>query len=55
MSAETRKLRFTGTATEYFLLNLLWGLASVFTLGVLFPVWVFYSVRYFITHTEIEK
>lgn len=48
------KLIFTGNFIEFFALNLLLLFISFITFGILFPYYIYATVKYFINHIEIR-
>ena len=48
------KIIFVGSFGDYFLKSLVLLLLSILTLGILLPYWAYWSLKYFLTHLEIE-
>lgn len=49
-----KKVVFTGGFWEYFGMNIALSLLSVFTLGIGFIYQIFWNMKYFVSHLEIE-
>ncbi len=49
-----KKVTFTGSFGEYFLMSLGLLVLSVITLGIALPYWIYWSFQYFFTKLEIE-
>ena len=54
MSLHRAKIVFVGDFWEYYFKALLLLFVSAFTLGILIPYWIYWNVRYFSRHLEIE-
>ena len=48
------KYVFTGDAWEFFFISLGLIILSAITFGIAFPFYIYWMVRYFITHTELH-
>jgi uncharacterized membrane protein YjgN (DUF898 family) len=48
------KVLFTGHFVEYFFKSLFFIILSVITLGIMFPYYLYWSVKYFVDNLEIE-
>ena len=49
-----KKMNFTGSFGEYFVMSLGLLVLSIVTLGIAFPYWVFWSYKYFFTKMEVD-
>lgn len=49
-----RKMNFTGSFGEYFVMSLGLLVLAIVTLGIAFPYWVFWSYKYFFTKMEVD-
>lgn len=49
-----RKITFTGSFGEYFIMSLGLLVLSVITCGIALPYWLYWSYKYFVTHLELE-
>jgi uncharacterized membrane protein YjgN (DUF898 family) len=49
-----KKMNFTGSFGEYFLISLGLFVLSLVTLGLAFPYWLFWSFKYFFTKMDID-
>lgn len=48
------KIIYTGHFGDYFLKSLGLLVLSLLTLGILLPYWAYWSIKYFVTHLEVE-
>ena len=48
------KIVFTGHFIEYFVMSIGLLVLSIVTLGILFPYFIYWSFKYFLSHMEIE-
>ena len=51
----SKKIKFTGHFGEYFIMSLGLLVLSIITLGIAFPYWGYWSLKYFFTHLEIDS
>lgn len=48
------KMKFTGTFSEWFGRSLIWGLVTIFTMGIGL-IWVQYDfIKWVVNHMEVE-
>ncbi len=48
-----KKIKFTGSFGEYFIMSLGLMLLSIITFGLAIPYWMYWSLKYFFTRLEI--
>lgn len=48
-----KKIKFTGSFGEYFIMSLGLMLLSIITFGLATPYWMYWSLKYFFTRLEI--
>jgi uncharacterized membrane protein YjgN (DUF898 family) len=49
-----KRIHFTGSFFEYFIMSLGLLVLSVITVGIALPYWVYWSYKYFFTKLEID-
>ena len=50
-----KKIKFTGSFGEYFIMSLGLMLLSIITFGLATPYWMYWSLKYFFTRLEIVE
>lgn len=48
------KINFTGSFGEFFLMSLGLLVLCLLTIGILFPYYIYWQYKYFVSHLEIE-
>ena len=51
----SKKIKFTGSFGEYFIMSLGLLLLTIVTFGIAMPYWVYWSLKYFFTRLEIDS
>ena len=51
----SRKIRYTGSFGEYFIMSLGLMLLSIITFGLATPYWMYWSLKYFFTRLEVVE
>ena len=51
----SKKIKFTGSFGEYFIMSLGLMLLSIITFGLATPYWMYWSLKYFFTRLEIVE
>ncbi len=49
-----RKIIYTGSFGEYFIMSLGLMVLSIITFGIAIPYWIYWSLKYFFTKLEVE-
>ncbi len=50
-----KKIKYTGSFGEYFIMSLGLMLLSIITFGLATPYWMYWSLKYFFTRLEIKE
>ena len=50
-----KKIKFTGSFGEYFIMSLGLMLLSIITFGLATPYWMYWSLKYFFTRLEVVE